>query len=294
MQKMKAVDKFRNRILGKLSEIPSLRDSWGQFSEKIDSVIPNQPNANQIFLLGEHLSAIFQSNSISGRDQSQLSGGGAAWECLITWYLNLVFWGTDVIATRQNRNFVPPVINESLSVTIANHQTNTESDIVIYSIPDTQNLDDLSLNDIDDLIRSNIRIVDLAVVQCKTNWNDNAQIPMLWDLIYNSTNFRIPNVFVGINGVSPSSFRNFTYSFVTVPTTTRTRFTPSNLAVLRVNNLTGGNYWGKTTHQGVALCINNFFGRNFVNHFNGGVQTHITNQINLDSNYYKRFRNLSF
>jgi hypothetical protein len=291
---MKAVDKFRSRILNKLSEIPSLRDSWGQFSVIIDSAIPNQPNANQIFLLGESLSSIFQSNSVSGRGQSQLSGGGAAWECLITWYLNLVFWGTDVIATRQNRNFVPPVINESLSVTIANHQTNTESDIVIYSIPDAEKLDDLSLDDIDDLIRTNIRNVDLAVVQCKTNWNDNAQIPMLWDLIYNSTNFRIPNVFVGINGVSPSSFKNFTYSFVTVPTTTRSRFTSSNLAVLRVNNLTGGNYWGKATHQGVALCINNFFGRNFVNYFNGGVQTHITNQINNDPHYYSRFRQLNF
>jgi len=291
---MKVVDKFRIEVLSRLSEIPSLRDSWSQFSSSIDAIVGSNPNANQIFLLGEHLSTIFQSNSDSGRTQSQVSGGGAAWECLVTWYLNLIFWGTDVIVTKQNRNSVPQVITESLCVTIANHQTNTESDIVIYSIPNTDNLAELNLDDIDKLIRADIKNVDLAVVQCKTNWNDNAQIPMLWDLIYNSTNFRIPNVFVGINGVKPTSFKNFTYSFVTVPTTTRTRFTSTNLAVLRVNSLTGGNYWGKPTQQGVALCINNFFGRNFGNYFNGGVQTHITNQINLDSNYYKRFRNLSF
>jgi hypothetical protein len=291
---MKVVDKFRIEVLSRLSEIPSLRDSWSQFSSSIDAIVGSNPNANQIFLLGEHLSTIFQSNSDSGRTQSQVSGGGAAWECLVTWYLNLIFWGTDVIVTKQNRNSVPQVITESLCVTIANHQTNTESDIVIYSIPNTKNLAELSLDDIDELIRADIKNVDLAVVQCKTNWNDNAQIPMLWDLIYNSTNFRIPNVFVGINGVKPTSFKNFTYSFVTVPTTTRTRFTSTNLAVLRVNSLTGGNYWGKPTQQGVALCINNFFGRNFGNYFNGGVQTHITNQINLDSNYYKRFINLSF
>jgi len=291
---MKVVDKFRIEVLSRLSEIPSLRDSWSQFSSSIDAIVGSNPNANQIFLLGEHLSTIFQSNSDSGRTQSQVSGGGAAWECLVTWYLNLIFWGTDVIVTKQNRNSVPQVITESLCVTIANHQTNTESDIVIYSIPNTDNLAELNLDDIDELIRADIKNVDLAVVQCKTNWNDNAQIPMLWDLIYNSTNFRIPNVFVGINGVKPTSFKNFTYSFVTVPTTTRTRFTSTNLAVLRVNSLTGGNYWGKPTQQGVALCINNFFGRNFGNYFNGGVQTHITNQINLDSNYYKRFRNLSF
>ena len=285
---------FRIEVLSRLSEIPSLRDSWSQFSSSIDAIVGSKPNANQIFLLGEHLSTIFQSNSDSGRTQSQVSGGGAAWECLVTWYLNLIFWGTDVIVTKQNRNSVPQVITESLCVTIANHQTNTESDIVIYSIPNTDNLAELNLDDIDELIRADIKNVDLAVVQCKTNWNDNAQIPMLWDLIYNSTNFRIPNVFVGINGVKPTSFKKFTYSFVTVPTTTRTRFTSTNLAVLRVNSLTGGNYWGKPTQQGVALCINNFFGRNFGNYFNGGVQTHITNQINLDSNYYKRFRNLSF
>ena len=281
---MKVVDKFRIEVLSRLSEIPSLRDSWSQFSSSIDAIVGSNPNANQIFLLGEHLSTIFQSNSDSGRTQSQVSGGGAAWECLVTWYLNLIFWGTDVIVTKQNRNSVPQVITESLCVTIANHQTNTESDIVIYSIPNTDNLAELNLDDIDELIRADIKNVDLAVVQCKTNWNDNAQIPMLWDLIYNSTNFRIPNVFVGINGVKPTSFKNFTYSFVTVPTTTRTRFTSTNLAVLRVNSLTGGNYWGKPTQQGVALCINNFFGRNFGNYFNGGVQTHITNQINLESN----------
>lgn len=291
---MNAVDKFRIEVLRRLSEIPSLHDSWGQFSQQIDTHISLNPSADKIFSLGEHLSSIFQSNSSTGRSQSLVSGGGAAWECLITWYLNLIFWGTNVIATKQNRFSVPKVISDSLCVTIANHQTNTESDIVIYSIPDSNKLHDLCLDDIDDLIRTNIRNVDLAVVQCKTNWNDNAQIPMLWDLIYNSTNFRIPNVFVGINGVSPASFKNFTYSFVTVPTTTRTRFTASNLAVLRVNNLTGGNYWGKTSHQGVALCINNFFGRNFANYFNGGVQTHISNQISTDPNYYKRFRFLSF
>jgi len=290
---MRVVDKFRVEVLERLSSIPTFRDSWGQFSNQIDSLITANPNANQIFSLGEHLSTIFKSNSVVGRSQSSVSGGGATWECLVTWYLNLVFWGTDVIVTKQNVRSVPQVISESLSVTIANHQTNTESDIVIYSVPSVGKLNELSLSDIDNLIRSNIQDVELAVVQCKTNWNDNAQIPMLWDLIYNSNTFRIPNVFVGINGVSPSSFKTFAYAFVTVPTT-RGELTASKLAVLRVKNLTGGNFWGKPTNQGVALCINNFFGRNFVNHFIGGVQTHIANQIQIDSDYYRRFRNLDF
>ena len=43
-------------------------------------------------------------------------------------------------------------------------------------------------------------------LQCKTNWNDNAQIPMLWDLIYNAQGFKISNISVEIKGISLNSF----------------------------------------------------------------------------------------
>jgi len=49
---MKVVDKFRIEVLSRLSEIPSLRDSWSQFSSSIDAIVGSNPNANQIFLLG--------------------------------------------------------------------------------------------------------------------------------------------------------------------------------------------------------------------------------------------------
>jgi hypothetical protein len=290
---MRTVDKFRLDILNQVAGVKSLSDSWGKFGAQIDSAIGLNPNAHQIFSLGENLSSIFTSNSVAGRSQSKLAGGGAAWECLVTWYLNLIFWGTDVVATRQNKKFIPQVFYDAFGVSIANFKTNTESDIVVYSIPDIDNLQKLKLTDINELIASNIKNVDTSIVQCKTNWNDNAQIPMLWDLIYNSNNFRIPNVSVGTNGVSPTSFRHFSYAFFTVPTTKKP-ITPSKVQVLRVANLTGGNYWGKPTEKGVALSINNFFGRNFANHFIGAVQTHITNQIKIDPDYYKRFRELNF
>ena len=32
---------------------------------------------------------------------------------------------------------------------------------------------------------------EIGVIQCKTNWNDNAQIPMLWDMIYSNTTVSI-------------------------------------------------------------------------------------------------------
>jgi hypothetical protein len=290
---MKAVDIFRCKVMHHISSVPSFRNSWISFSTGLDSVIGSNPTSQQIFDIGENLSNIFRLNATSGRSQASVAGGGAAWECFATWYFNLIFWGTNVVAVRQNKRFVPSVLYDSFCVTIANHKTNTESDIVVYSIPDVGNIEQLKLEDIDELIRNNIQNVDTSIVQCKTNWNDNAQIPMLWDLIYNSNSFRIPNVHVGTGGFSPNSFRKFCYSFVTVPSG-NDLYESDSLCVLRVKNLSGGNYWGKKTEQGVCGSLSNFFGRNFSNHFQGSVQSHIGQQQIDDTDYYRRFRTLDF
>jgi hypothetical protein len=119
-------------------------------------------------------------------------------------------------------------------------------------------------------------------LQCKTNWNDNAQIPMLWDMIYNSSTFRIPYVSVGRNGVNPSSFRQFSYAFVTVPSNQGV-YQAMNTSVLRVKGLTGGNYWGKATEQNIAASLKELFGRRFPTVFSGGVISHINQSIAYDA-----------
>jgi len=275
-----------------ISNVGSFERSWPTFSEKLDECCGIEPSAENIFRLGSQLSTIFQSNSKEGRSQESLAGGGAAWECLVTWYLNLVFWGTEVLVSKQKKDFIPKIINDSLCVTISNHATNTESDVIAFNVPHGSNLY-LKLSDINDLVEENILDVVLSVIQCKTNWNDNSQIPMLWDLIYNSSSFRLPHVSVGRNGFNPSSFGKFGYSFVTVPTVKKPP-KPSDVSVRRVTNLTGGNYWGKESESGVCRSLNEFFGKNYSSFFVGGVQTHINQQIQSDSHYYKRFRLLDF
>ena len=76
--------------------------------------------------------------------------------------------------------------------------------------------------------------------------------------------------------------------------TQRKPFKSGGLPVLRVKNLSGGNYWGKKTEEGVALSVNEFFGKNFSSSFVGGVRNHISNQIGSDSRYYERFESLNF
>lgn len=271
---MKPLDIFRLKILIKLAETQSFQNGWGVWEPQIRKLASGENKAEKLFQLGGHLSDLFRSNRVEGRGQDSVSGGGSAWECLVTWYLNLIFWGTDVIATRQNRQFVPEKINKALSVTISNQQTNTESDIVVYRTSQETLTATVDIAQINAYVSANLHDTDVAVVQCKTNWNDNAQIPMLWDLIYNSSSFRIPHVSVGIEGVNPTSFRRFAYAFVTVPTS-RGPFNPTSLCVLRVKNMTGGNYWGKPSSQGISSCLNEFFHRNFPDAFNGAIPHHI-------------------
>ena len=38
----------------------------------------------------------------------------------------------------------------------------------------------------DALCEKHFTSLEIHIIQCKTNWNDNAQIPMLWDMVYSA------------------------------------------------------------------------------------------------------------
>lgn len=275
---MDTLREFKTRYLQQLALVPSFATCSQIWAPYIADILDGEINGSSLFNLGDRLSEIFRTTGGEGREQGSLSGGGVAWECLVCWYLNLVFWNTPVFVGRQNKNFVPEIINDSICVTISNTQTNTESDIVIFTVHDAENLHSSKLTDLNFHITQNIINTELCILQCKTNWNDNAQIPMLWDMIYNSSTFRIPYVSVGRNGVNPSSFKQFSYGFVTVPSN-QTEYKPQNTSVLRVKGLTGGNYWGKPTVQNIAASLKELPGRRFPTFFNGGVVSHIEASI---------------
>ena len=54
-------------------------------------------------------------------------------------YLNLIFWDTPVLAVKTKKDFVPKCIMDSLTVNISSNSTNSESDIVIFDIPEYNN-----------------------------------------------------------------------------------------------------------------------------------------------------------
>ena len=290
---MDEIETFKRRYLNTLSEVNSFANSWPIWLPIIVDRLTQKPTGTEIFNLGDHLSDTFQGNVVKGRSQSTLSGGGAAWECLVTWYLNFIFWGTPIIVARNNKKFIPSAISNCITVTIANNSTNTESDILIFSLPQTLHPPFENLEGLNQLLASRLSEIDLTIVQCKTNWNDNSQIPMLWDLIYNSES-RLTHVSVGIEGVSPSSLRQFKYAFATVPTNKRNKLKSTSIHVSRVKNLTGGNYWGHESKPEIASSIKELPTRSFPSFFQGGVIHHIDLQLKKNPDILQEFLNLEW
>lgn len=296
---MQYLDNYRLECLRAISQVPIRISAWPALQDEIVKHLGPSPNSNDVFSLGSKLSDVFKSYERT-RSQSDLASGGKLWEVLIVWYLNLIFWRTNVVAMCPRKSLLPPVINEALAVKIKNVITTKEADVIVFSLPsvvDTPqpvNGTDWNREDIDTIIRQNPNGTEVGVIQCKTNWNDNAQIPMLWNALYAAHDLNVKNVAIGINGYTPSSFRRFSYAFATVPTNTVDNFKSTTTSVVRVQGLTGGNYWGRPSVEAVADSMSEYFGRNFGHVFEGGVQNHVDKNVLTEDGVLQKFLAFDF
>ncbi len=258
-----------------------------------NKIIENGNNGFALISLGNHLSDIFGLTKGEGREgansQSSLSGGGAAWEGLVTWYLNIVLAGTRSVALKMNKRIVPSPFLEAISVSYSNHKTNTESDIIVITFPDItisppEENEKLLHENIEAFSRENFSEFSLDIVQCKTNWNDNAQIPMLWDMLYSAETFNNKQISIGTTQFRIPALKNFSYSFVTVPTS-RGPFKTNSLSVLRVNNISGGNYWGKPSEKGIANSLTEIFNRNLGHSCNDFIRNADKTLLKINDKY---------
>lgn len=290
------IEEYRKACVNDLFNTSAFNTCFTNWKPTISTLIPNK-SANEVFNLGDHLRNIFQTtNSNTGRTQTKLSSGGAAWEGLICWYLNLCNIGRRTIVIKHKKNLIPNCVLDAITVNYGNFQSNTESDIIAITFPDkTEYNTDISLLNItgtngnnlnlykrngsfnlklaiDTLAARDFNDLEINIIQCKTNWNDNAQIPMLWDMVYNA--LRLPtNVTVGKNGYSVHTCLYFSYSFVTLPSNNSNKIKNTSTCVQRVRNLSGGNYWGRPTQTNVAASVKEILTRNLLS---GASTNHLT------------------
>ena len=280
----KFVDGLRALSNERLFGMKSFASCWPIWSAEMESLTDDFGNEEEIFKLGAHLSDVFRrtvkKDETEKRDQSSVSGGGAAWEGLVCWYLNLIMIGSRGVCIKQSKSTLPPAISDAMTVSYKNKPTNTESDLTVIIFPkDIEILDDdFSKKKFFDFVSRNIGKFQAHNIQYKTNWNDNSQIPMLWDMIYQFSGARRNNVSIGRNGFSLSDLEDFTYSFVTVPSQ-KGEFKPGSMPVLRVESLTGGNYWGQPSQAHVSSSLTEIFKRNFAAAFDGDIINHVRQNV---------------
>jgi len=307
------VEALREASINKLFSANVFDNSFSTWAPVINSLIPAR-TSRQVLDLGDHLSDIFRTTRTGGRGQGEVSGGGAAWESLVCWYLNLCLIGRRTVVIKHNRELIPQPVSDAITVNYHNFVSNTESDLIAITFPDRPeysiNKDTINILDengasvtlrigrnnrynllavLNALCHRDFTDLEIHIIQCKTNWNDNAQIPMLWDMIYSATNFRT-NVTVGRNGYAIADVARFTYSFVTVPTSRMSGINANSTCVKRVTNMTGGNYWGRPTVNNVANSIKEMLQRNLST---GHSRNHLTTlngelpNLNTDYSYFR-------
>lgn len=311
--KQTIIEYLREQAVGKLFETSGFQEAWPIWVDVIHRLAP-VPTEHQLYNLGDSLKTIFNStNTSDSRSQSDVAGGGANWEALVCWYLNLCLIGRRTVVIKHHKSLIPSPVSKAITVNYGTFPSNTESDLIAITFPDkidyTKDKKDIRVKDInyqyvqtckirtgtynllpvlDALCARDFDELEIHIIQCKTNWNDNAQIPMLWDAVYNATTFR-NGITLGTDGFSINDVGRFTYSFVTVPTVKLEKIKENSVAVLRVRNLSGGNYWGLPSQRGIASSVKELLERNLKSGENTSIVTSIKNNLEKLPTIYNYF-----
>lgn len=280
---MNSIEKLRTEILNDMFQLSSLTNVWADWKVVISTCIqPQSATGNELIDLGNKLYDVFRSTGANDRSQSSVSAGGAAWECLVCWYLNLCCLGSNTVIVKAKKKHIPSQITDAITVKYGTTPSNTESDLLAITFPDGVSYGQgfatvaAAVGHLEGVIDANFDKTELTVIQCKTNWNDNAQVPMLWDLIYSSQGFTT-GASVGSNGRTIRGLQRFSYAFATVPTVEPAKFKANSTAVLRVCRISGGNYWSLPSKPQIAQNIFELIHKNFPNVFHGSSGSWTTN-----------------
>lgn len=283
------IENYRKLAVKNLFSVNSFANVWPEWRKQINSKFKNR-TIDELTSLGSQLGEIFKSTG-NERNQSTVSSGGKIWENLICWYLNLCSIGSRTVIVRPVNGILPSIIRDAITVNYGSFISNTEADIIAITF--YGDYDDHYFGNgeniigiVNDFINYNFDNIEINIIQCKTNWNDNAQIPMLWDMIYKVKHFENNNITIGRNNFSIKDCKKFSYSFVTVPTVKLDKLNLNSVAVKRVSNLSGGVYWGYETKSGVAQSIGELPARVFFSNQNFNVRKVLSEELKyLDEKY---------
>ncbi len=275
---MSLIEQIRSSVVRHTLDLPSFKSSWAIRRQLIRETFanPDQPTRAELVALGGKLASIFQAVGKGQRGNADVSGGGVAWSALVSWYLNLCYAGTDAVAFREGMG-APECVKDAMAINYQNTNLRaSDTDVLVLSLPGFQAQVDepvakLIGKRLEDLFAGNFGQCGMINIQCKTTWNDNAQVPMLWNMIFQQARMgQTPTggFLVGRRGFHLSNLGYFAYAFASVPTVTdgADGIKPGSMPVLRVAALSGGAFWGNPTRAAVCRSLSEFFGHQYAAH----------------------------
>lgn len=218
-----------------------------------------------------------------------MSSAGTLWEAIILWYMNICLLGSRAVVIKKSSK-LPKPIKDALTVYYDNLACSAEPDLTVmvfpkkdvfvgepdlFLTPRARNIDNEKLSN---EVAKYFELFQIGVIQCKSNWNENSQIPMLWDIIYNSGGIPAQHIMVGTETFNLKDLKRFTYSFVTMPSNDLNGYSSTRVEISRVRNLSGGNYWGVPTKNGVAKSVKEIF-RLFDSAFSTSIKSTLTKEL---------------
>ena len=141
-KKLLLIEKLRELSISKIFSVKTFQNAFFYWKKDILQIIGknvNEVSEDKILLLGQNLRNIFMSTSSKKRGQGDLSGGGAAWECLCTWYLNLLLANTRGIVFKFSKPIFPEAIRDSITIKYNNFENTSETDLLGFVFPENQN-----------------------------------------------------------------------------------------------------------------------------------------------------------
>lgn len=296
------IEALRADVIKDIFSNNSFCNSWMVWKPLLKEKCLNIQDSKAIIDLGDSLRDVFQSTRPeNGRGgQSDISKAGNLWESIVTWYLNLCFIGSRAVVIRKCSS-LPKPIKDALTVYYDNLACSAEPDLTVIVFPDkpiftgnpdtflTPRAKKIDYNILSQEVSKLFELFQVGVIQCKSNWNENSQIPMLWDIVYNSGGIPSQNIMVGTETYNLKDLRRFTYSFVTMPSNNLDGYTPTRVEISRVRNLSGGNYWGVPTLNGIAKSIKEIF-RLFDNAFNTSIKSTLNAELAALSSEFSYFQ----
>ena len=106
----------REKVVIDLFRMKTFSQCWEIWQPEISRYLPEDPSPETVLSLGGKLRDVFKTTKPANRDQKAISGGGAIWEALVCYYLNLCLIGSNAVVFKKTPTSHHEFVSYNISI----------------------------------------------------------------------------------------------------------------------------------------------------------------------------------